>query len=120
MALIKCPECSNEVSDQAIACPKCGYPLQQAPQDAELEALIKQELINEGPIHAIKLYRNKKHGAGLLEAKQYVEKIQAKLPPEATAQTKDKPRRQGCLMTVALVVLACLALSVCAAISFNR
>lgn len=26
MALIKCPECSNEVSDKARACPKCGYP----------------------------------------------------------------------------------------------
>ena len=27
MALIKCPECNNEVSDKASACPKCGAPL---------------------------------------------------------------------------------------------
>lgn len=27
MALIKCPECSTEVSDQADACPKCAYPI---------------------------------------------------------------------------------------------
>ena len=27
MALIKCPECSNEISDQADVCPKCGYEL---------------------------------------------------------------------------------------------
>lgn len=27
MALTTCPECHNSVSDQAIACPKCGYPL---------------------------------------------------------------------------------------------
>jgi len=27
MALIKCPECSREVSDKATACPGCGYPL---------------------------------------------------------------------------------------------
>lgn len=26
MALIKCPECGREVSDQAKACPSCGYP----------------------------------------------------------------------------------------------
>ena len=25
MALIKCPECGNEVSDSAEICPKCGY-----------------------------------------------------------------------------------------------
>ncbi len=27
MALINCPECEREVSDQAIACPHCGYPI---------------------------------------------------------------------------------------------
>ncbi len=25
MALIKCPECGNKISDQAESCPKCGY-----------------------------------------------------------------------------------------------
>ena len=29
MALIKCPECGNEVSDKAPACIHCGYPLQE-------------------------------------------------------------------------------------------
>ena len=27
MALINCSECGNAVSDQAISCPSCGYPL---------------------------------------------------------------------------------------------
>jgi len=27
MALISCPECRQGVSDQAMSCPKCGYPL---------------------------------------------------------------------------------------------
>ena len=27
MALVYCPECDSQVSDQAIACPKCGYPI---------------------------------------------------------------------------------------------
>lgn len=26
--LIKCPECNLQVSNHAIACPHCGYPLQ--------------------------------------------------------------------------------------------
>ena len=31
MALIECPECSNEVSDMAEACPDCGYPISKEP-----------------------------------------------------------------------------------------
>lgn len=26
--LVKCPECANDVSDAAAACPKCGHPMQ--------------------------------------------------------------------------------------------
>lgn len=28
MALIKCPECRNEVSDRCISCPNCGFPIE--------------------------------------------------------------------------------------------
>ena len=27
MAMIKCPECSSEISEKANVCPKCGYPM---------------------------------------------------------------------------------------------
>ena len=27
MALLKCPECTHEVSDKAFSCPHCGYPM---------------------------------------------------------------------------------------------
>lgn len=27
MALIKCPECGKDISDTAVACPNCGYPI---------------------------------------------------------------------------------------------
>lgn len=30
MALIECPECDREVSDQAVTCPNCGYPIRGA------------------------------------------------------------------------------------------
>ncbi|WP_194608622.1 zinc ribbon domain-containing protein [Clostridium vitabionis] len=29
MALIRCPECGREVSDQAEMCPGCGYNVKQ-------------------------------------------------------------------------------------------
>lgn len=32
MSLITCPECNHNVSDKAIACPNCGYPLAPAPR----------------------------------------------------------------------------------------
>ena len=29
MAIIQCLECGNEISDNAIACPKCGFPMKE-------------------------------------------------------------------------------------------
>lgn len=51
MALIKCPECGKEVSDQAEVCIHCGYPLtakkaesgETAPGTAEEKQELKQE-----------------------------------------------------------------------------
>lgn len=31
MALITCPECSKSISDEAAACPSCGYPIKPPP-----------------------------------------------------------------------------------------
>ena len=33
MALIKCPECQNEVSDKAVSCPHCGCPIHTTKED---------------------------------------------------------------------------------------
>ena len=30
MALIKCPECELQVSDKALSCPHCGYPMKSS------------------------------------------------------------------------------------------
>lgn len=35
MALISCPECGKEISDKATACPNCGNPMNQQPQQQE-------------------------------------------------------------------------------------
>ncbi|MCZ8331004.1 MAG: zinc ribbon domain-containing protein [Flavobacterium sp.] len=29
MALINCPECGNQISDQAEKCPNCAYPINE-------------------------------------------------------------------------------------------
>lgn len=109
MALIKCPECSSDVSDKAGSCPKCGHPLQAAaPQpNADLDALIKQTLSSEGKIAAIKLYREFTPGTGIGDAKLYVERLEAGLPPGAVI----KPPQQGCSPIVAfggLFITACV------------
>ena len=45
MALIRCPECGKEVSDQAAACIHCGYPL----RTADLPARYALILVDPGP-----------------------------------------------------------------------
>ncbi|GKT22776.1 hypothetical protein [Acidovorax sp. SUPP3334] len=32
MALVQCPECTRQISDQALACPGCGHPMASAAQ----------------------------------------------------------------------------------------
>ncbi|WP_157661531.1 TM2 domain-containing protein [Burkholderia ubonensis] len=36
MALINCPECKTSVSDQARACPSCGYPIAATDSNSEV------------------------------------------------------------------------------------
>lgn len=38
MALIKCPECGNLVSDHATSCPKCGFPVDKMKKQSEQSA----------------------------------------------------------------------------------
>ena len=34
MALLKCPECGNNVSSEATACPHCGFAIKQDKKNA--------------------------------------------------------------------------------------
>lgn len=43
MALIKCDECGNEVSDKASACPKCGNPIVQV-EEVKKETKVEQKV----------------------------------------------------------------------------
>ena len=101
MALIKCPECSNEVSDKAASCPKCGYPIQAAfsSQLPDLEPAVRETLLRDGKIAAIKLHRERTR-AQLIESKQYVERIEQALPPGVLPKSSGK----GCLVLIILGV----------------
>lgn len=35
MALIKCPECGNDVSTEAVSCPKCGCPIKKQKNESK-------------------------------------------------------------------------------------
>lgn len=53
MALIKCPECGHDVSDRAISCPYCGFPVerelkkQREQEQKELEKRTRLEETNK-------------------------------------------------------------------------
>jgi len=47
MALIKCPECGQMISDQSSACIHCGYPLQKI-QQVESKKMIKVHVFRKG------------------------------------------------------------------------
>jgi hypothetical protein len=51
MALITCPECAKEVSDQAASCPNCGTPL-KTPAPAEAPAQPAPIVVNVSNVNA--------------------------------------------------------------------
>lgn len=40
MALFPCPECGAQISDQAVACPHCGYPVERDRQAAAAQETV--------------------------------------------------------------------------------
>jgi len=47
MALIKCPACGHEVSDQASFCPNCGQPIKTATADVEIKSASEDTEISD-------------------------------------------------------------------------
>lgn len=46
MALIKCPECDLQVSNKALSCPHCGYPMTSAPRKKYTKQTKRKRLPN--------------------------------------------------------------------------
>ncbi|MEW4982176.1 MAG: hypothetical protein AB1Y26_02940 [Cycloclasticus sp.] len=55
MALINCPDCNNQVSTSAVACPQCGAPIAEAKQSkaAGVELTTVQETSKKFKTHII-------------------------------------------------------------------
>lgn len=106
MALIACPECRREVSDQAEACPQCGYPVRARPMQGrpagELASELQAIMARQGKIAAIKHYRELNPGMGLKDAKDYVDALPA--PPGRPAAAG----RSGCLGVLVLGLVVSL------------
>lgn len=47
MALIKCPECGSDVSTEAAACPKCGYPIKKQEADSNPKPQVSTQPVNQ-------------------------------------------------------------------------
>lgn len=62
MALIKCPECGQMISDKAESCPKCGYQMQDSPEKAE-DGLSRAGAAEAGETEEIPAAAGK-HGTG--------------------------------------------------------
>ena len=76
MALIKCPECGKEISDRAVSCPHCGYPIKSLSREKESvnEYAVILEDYKASIVKCIKIVREVT-GLGLKEAKEAVEKV---------------------------------------------
>lgn len=47
MALITCPECGKEISDQAISCPNCGYVMKKEESVATIVVAAEKKMPNK-------------------------------------------------------------------------
>lgn len=82
MALINCPECNKEISDKAVSCPNCGYPMKTDESKSaysyngqQYDISQIQWLLEQGePIKEIKEFRILT-GAGLAEAKNAIDNL---------------------------------------------
>ncbi len=78
MALINCPECNKEISDKAVSCPNCGFPVSQVKQNNEKQN-VNYDIVLTGycqnsKIKSIKAVENE-CSLSLYDAKRAVENI---------------------------------------------
>ena len=94
MALINCPECKREVSDKALTCPCCGYPIRNTPYLHEIinGKDIDLEFIRDESISQIQKIQKLKElsGCDLFKAKEIVLKYSPTIVTNKPEDTKPK------------------------------
>ena len=79
MALIKCPECGKEVSDRAVSCPNCAYPIEAESPEGEVRIKMSTDVFFK-----IRIINNET-GKDLWEGRsQEVAKIYLEKPVQVT------------------------------------
>ncbi len=107
MALIKCPECGKEVSNNAAACPHCGCPLQSSSSVKICN--------NCGSVYNIDAVRCPKcHGTVYslgngtnLNSMTRAGRICPKCGGEMQVQSVSEGKKTGCITTMFYILLAC-------------
>lgn len=59
MALTDCPECEKKISDKAVSCPNCGYPMAEEKSGRRIETFFLEPLADlaemaEKSIHSLR------------------------------------------------------------------
>lgn len=98
MALITCPECGREISDKAVSCPGCGFPLDGYVQEdsrSELDRLVDDICArNQDRVKAIKELRENT-GMDLKTAKDIMDvKYTGMTQKEANAKLKQELKEE--------------------------
>jgi len=103
MALIQCPECGNQISDKASACPHCGYllsgetPMQEQPATNYKKPLIITAVILVAAIAAALIYYSHVKQQEELQATQEMERLQQQQQlayQQAAEQQRQEQARQ--------------------------
>jgi len=96
MALIKCPECSKEISNKAPACPSCGEPIKSPKQKTSFTTWLVLCLIIVGVLSSVNSGRNSKQVAAPNATAE--QQQAARLTPEQrAAETKEKADKKAAL-----------------------
>ena len=108
MALIKCPECEKQVSDAAISCPHCGFPIRKLHETKEN----KTQLVITAPDMKAAQDVVSKAQKSIRNAK---EDIVTDLNAVKTSGVKEGLRLSSGNMKLLLIVMACLIIiaSIC-------
>ena len=101
MALIKCPECGREISDKAVSCPGCGYPMQDMVQDnrSDLDKLV-DEICDRNPRERVRAIKELREATGLdlksakdIMDKKYTGMTQKEANAKLKKELKEKRRQ---------------------------